>query len=116
MKYRTIAIVLGDNDFGMTFIPLLESIKNAFEWNEMHKCTEEQLDLFIRNGIKYHYLTFQLGHRLGSSGYGPLEKTDEYLQHIKVLFNEEAEAEIMTADHDGGSWYLELQSGVIKSY
>lgn len=30
---RTIALVFGDNDYGNTFRPLLDSVYRAFDWN-----------------------------------------------------------------------------------
>ena len=112
---RTIAVVLGDNDFGNTFKPLLETLYSAIKWNG--GLTEEAVSAAIRAGIEFHYVAFQHGSHFGESGYGTVEDTIEYLcKGIKVLFDREAEADICQCDHDGGAWYLELVSGKVAAY
>lgn len=115
---RTIAIILGDNDFGNTFIPLLESIGNAIEFRrnaERDELSPEILTKTIHEGIKFHYLAYQVRYDLEA-----YESTDDcdkiicYLDKIRILFDEEAEADILTEDRDGGAWYL--QNNIVRSY
>ena len=113
---RTIAIILGDNDFGMTFKPLLESIYNAFRWEAL-AFNSEVITTCINEGIRFHYLTFQRGNTHGKSGYGSNKGTVKYLtDNLKILFDDEAEHDIMTNDHDAGAWYLEIITGKVYSY
>lgn len=121
-KIRTIAIVLGDNDFGNTFRPLLEGLKKIFEYHNGELLTDE-VDLIIRQSIMAYYVGYQYCFYPGSYG-NPAHKTHaehlaqtaEYLSGIKILFDEEAEIDIADVDHDGGAWYLELQSGTVSGY
>jgi hypothetical protein len=124
-RVRTIAIVLGDNDFGNTFRPLLEGLKAVLEHHEDRNgfsLTPEQIELVIRQSVSAYYVGFQYHFEPGS--YGDSSKTHEehiaktaaYLKDIRVLFDDAAEADIATADHDGGAWYLELQSGTVSGY
>lgn len=114
MTARTVAIVLGDNDYGNTFKPLLETVFRASFWNG--GLSKEVLEKAIRAGIEFHYVAFQHGKRHGETGYGSVEDTVRYLSEVRVLFDEEAEADIAQVDHDGGAWYLELGSGHVCSY
>ena len=122
---RTIAIVLGDNDFGNTFRPLLEGLKAILEYHEDRNgfsLTPEQIELVVRQSIMAYYVGYQ--YRFDPTCYGDGSRTHEghlgetrkYLNDIRVLFNEEAEQDIATKDHDGGAWYLELQSGTVSGY
>jgi hypothetical protein len=109
---RTIAIVLCDNDFGNTFIPLLETIKRVIEHRGIDKVTPVDIDFIIRQNVMAHYFAFQFH-------FGVQEHrgtTESYLKRIKVLFDEDAEKHITENDHDRGSWYLELHSGRVFSY
>jgi hypothetical protein len=120
---RTIAIVLGDNDFGNTFRPLLEGLKDIIEYHKPFELTKENIDLIIRQSIIAYYIGYQ--YRFDLQNYHvKVQKTEEehlnsiwvYLKDVKILFDEEAEADIASKDHDGGAWYLELQSGIISGY
>jgi hypothetical protein len=117
---RTISIVLGDNDFGSTFINLLESvyrfIKACSPFVEAFT-SEEVVAEIIRAGIKFHYLAYQHDPRREVTEYNNVETTTKYLlDGIKILFDEEAELDILHIDHDGGAWYLEVYSGRVSSY
>lgn len=109
---RTIAFVLGDNDFGNTFRPLLESLKGAIAYNSA--LSKEDVMAGMSSGIAFHYITFQCGGRQPSAEM--LQSTLTYLEQIQVLFDEEAEADILNKDWDHGAWYLEVASGTIQSY
>lgn len=112
---RTIVVILGDNDFGNTFRPLLETLYKAITWNG--GLTEEAAKAAIQAGIEFHYVAFQHGSHFGENGYGTVEDTVSYLREgLKVIFDEEAEADICQRDHDGGAWYLELASGNVAAY
>ncbi len=69
-----------------------------------------------------YYVGYQYSFFPGSYGDGSkthdehLAHTAKYLSGIKVLFNEDAEQDIATGDHDQGAWYLELQSGTVAGY
>lgn len=119
MKYdkdavRTIAIVLNDNDFGNTFSPLLDSLYRAITWNG--GMSKNAISASILAGIEFHYTAFQHGTHFGESGYGTTNETVEYLKKIKILFNEEAEADACQNGHDGGAWYLDVQAGTVSAY
>lgn len=113
-QIRTIAIVLGDNDFSNTFRPMLNGLKLALDYRDDCQPNREQIELMIRKSILSYYVNYQ--YRFDLSTQEDLTVTERYLQYVKILFNEEAEADIQTKDHDGGAWYLELQSGVISGY
>ncbi|GBG14533.1 3-oxoacyl-(acyl-carrier-protein) synthase 3 [Novimethylophilus kurashikiensis] len=113
MTVRTIAIVLGDNDFGNTFKPLLEAIHRAIQWN--NGLSREVLEKSIKAGIEFHYLAFQHGRDFNQNIAARLASTLDYLQPT-ILFDEDAEADIDFSNHDGGAWYLEVQSGNIHYY
>jgi hypothetical protein len=107
MGVNAIAIVLGDNDFGNTFRPLLESVKRVIEYHG--EITKEQAAWMIREGIDWHYKAFQnMGRELGR---GVLD----YLGTVSILFDDAACADTMR-DYDGGAWFLDVASGQITSY
>ena len=119
---RTIAIILGDNDFGSTFLNLLETVERMFEWHEDETLNEENVAFAIRALAMPHYVAFQ--YRFNPACYGRQDLTVEehladiskYFNDLRILFDEEAEHDIATGDHDGGAWYLEIQSGTITGY
>ena len=112
---RTVAIVLGDNDFGNTFIPLLETLYNAIQWN--NGLSEDCVRAFISSAAVSHYIAFQRGSSWGEDGYGTLAHTAAYLaKKINVLFDEEAEADIESRFENGEAWYLEIPTGKVYSY
>lgn len=111
---RTIAIVLGDNDFGMTFMPLLETLYNAIQYNG--ELSEDCVRAFVADAAISHYMAFQRGSTWGQSGYGTIEHTEKYLKKAKVLFDDEAEADIATRFQNGEAWYLEISTGKVYSY
>jgi hypothetical protein len=117
-RIRTIAVVLGDNDFGNTFRPLLESLKAIFAYRGENELTPEQIEVIIRRSAMSTYIAYQ--YSFYPEGYGDgknhLYNMEKYFEGIRVLFNEAAENDIATADHDGGAWYLELQSGTVAGY
>jgi hypothetical protein len=117
-RIRTIAIVLGDNDFGNTFRPLLQGLKPIFEYRGEFELTPAQLEVVIRRSVMTYYVGYQYRFDDGCYGDGKnhLYNIEKYFEGIKVLFNEAAENDIATADHDGGAWYLELQSGTVAGY
>lgn len=111
---HTIAVILGDNDFGNTFQPLLESVYRAILWQG--GLSREAVEKAIRCGVEFHYVAFQLGDRYTEEGCRKVEETVRYLSDIQVLFDEEAEADIQSSDHDGGAWYLEMATGKVYAY
>ncbi len=143
---RTIAVILGDNDYGSTFLPLMETLKRAMEYRSMNPelpwlvqamgrperlLTEQDVRHMITEMVMGHYVAFQYSYnpqdyrvRNKSNMQEPtsqeheeeLASTREYLNRIRILFDEEAEQDIANKDHDHGAWYLDLQSGVIGDY
>lgn len=106
-----IALVVGNNDYNTTFVSLLESINRVLMWRKLP--SEAFVEDLIRSGIRFHYLGFQVS----EEQLGNLAQTVEYLQkNVKVLFNEEAEKDIETQDHNCGAWYLEVTTGEIYDY
>lgn len=108
MGIRSIAIVLGDNDYGNTFRPLLQSVMRAVAYHG--ELTAEQAAWMIRNGIEWHYRAFQ---NLGRGD--PVSGVLGYLGTIRILFDDAACADTML-DHDGGAWFLHVETGEIYSY
>ncbi|MFA5071153.1 MAG: hypothetical protein WC511_02170 [Candidatus Pacearchaeota archaeon] len=110
---RTIAIVFGDNDFSKTIHSIVVSLYNVLQYRK--DLSENAVKEIVRVGIPFHYLAYQ--HSWDNpSGYD-VGGSIHYLENrIKVLFDGEAERHISEHDHDGGSWYIELQSGNISSY
>lgn len=112
---RTIAIVLGDNDFGKTFKSLLTSIFNAIDYNgDMNR---DSITKLIHEGIMFHYMAYQHRYDLHSQvlEYN-FDGVSKYLSCIKILFDDDAAEDIQNVDHDGGAWYLELDGGCVYSY
>lgn len=112
---RTIAIILCDNDFGNTFKPLLNTLYHVIRYRGEY--TPSFIEKCIREGIRFHYLGFQ--HRDTENTNNELEiiHTLKYLlKGVRILFDDEAEKFIENNDHDGGSWYLEIQTGQTYSF
>ncbi len=106
---RTIAIILDDNDFGNTIRPLLQTVARALE--QAPDLDAKSIELGIREAIGAHYRLFQ------ARNAEPIAQVDRYLKELlRVLFDEEAERDIETADHDHGAFYLECQTGQIHPY
>jgi hypothetical protein len=104
---KAIAIVLGDNDYGNTFRPLLESVRRVIEYR--NELTPQQAAWMICEGTDWHYKAFQ------NLGRDPARGVLGYLGSVRILFDEEACADTMH-DHDGGAWFLDVESGQITSY
>ena len=118
MKIRTVAIVLGDNDFGNTFVPLLGAVKLLLAHRK--DLDEAALATVVRRMALPYYVGWQYGFDPALYGDGSeqehLERTGKYLSGAKILFNEEAESDILSKDHDHGAWYLSTQDGAIQGY
>jgi hypothetical protein len=118
---RTIAIILGDNDFSHTFMPLLEGLYDVFEYHEPYNWSQDNVKLVICHSIMAYYVGYQYRfENVYTEGIDTeehyLEHISKYLKDIHILFDEEAEQDIASKDHDGGAWYLELQSGTVSRY
>ena len=111
---RSVAIVLGDNDFGNTFRNLLETVTNILIWSE-DDMTPDVLEKLIRMGITYHYIAFQNQFKYRCTA-ADIEHIDQYLSKAKILFDAEADAAYNTEDHDGGAWHLTVQTGQVNSF
>lgn len=117
MNIRTIAIVLGDNDFQNTFVSLLENLVGVIEYHEGSRdvLQKEDIEKIIYEGIRFHYLAFQ---RLDTLRYNnpELDHTLDYLKKgIKIYFDDEAEKIISENDY-GGAWYLEVMTGKVHYF
>jgi hypothetical protein len=116
---RTIAIVHGDNDFGTVYQTLLKTVLDVIEYHGGvigKQITREFIERVIREGIRFHYIAYQYRYDLDPHKEEEIAKIVEYLSSLKVLFDEEAEDDILIGDHDGGAAYLEMQSRSIKLY
>jgi hypothetical protein len=126
---RTVAIVFGDNDYGDVFTHMLGTIKDIIHWFDQDSLPAddkqshtEKLEERIREFIKLSGMSFYIGFNnwsLKECRYDSEEKKESLrncLSEVKVLFDEEAEQDILNEDHGMGAWYLEVDSGVIKSY
>lgn len=73
--------------------------------------------MFIcRNAIAF-YNAFQHGpSALDSSEQDHLDVIDELFSGITILFNSDAEFDVLSKDHNHGALYLDLQSRKIGSY
>lgn len=112
---RTVAIILGDNDFGNTFYPLLHSLREVIHFHD-GKVDEDFIRKVIIEGIRFHYIAFQEGMMYSFHHAIKIDRIINSLEKVKILFDEEAEKDIATKDHNKGAWYFELQSGNIASY
>ena len=107
---QAIAIILGDNDFGSTFEPLLETINRVLDYRDLDKDKVEEL---IFEGIRFHYRAFQQGEET----FQDANKTVAYLlTNTRVIFDEEAYAASGTEDHDCGAWLLRVQDHTIEPF
>lgn len=116
LKIRTIAVILCDNDFGITFTNLLETIMRAINYHNGSKneLKKEDIEKIIYEGIRFHYLAFQKDNTGLETDKERLEYILSYLKEgVKIYFDDEAEEFISNNDHDGGSWYLETITGKV---
>lgn len=107
-QIQAVAIVLCDNDYGSTIVPLLDSIYAAFV-NSGGTMSADLMRKAIVAGIPYHFIAFQLNERRGDS---PDDAVSYLLNKVKILFDSDAK-DASLKDHDGGSWYLDLDSGQV---
>ena len=94
-----VCLVLGDNDFGNTFVPLLKTIHKIIQ--EDPSVSREHIYKLVHLGIAFHYYAYQ-GSSINNVG------VLDYLSKIEILFDGEAAKFIESHDHDGGSWFLEV--------
>ena len=114
---RSIAIVLGDNDFGLTFHNLMVSLRDAIISSVRLSRTLEREDVrkLVFVGIRYHFLAFQEAGRESSDE--EIEATVKYLEEgVRVLFDDEADADMLNIEHDGGAWHLLIAENQINAY
>lgn len=111
---KHITLVLGDNDFGITFTNMLKVLHNLLKYRA--DVTEQQMTVVIKEGIYFHYMAFQ---HLDDSNKDNLrskevEDTVKYLQSsLKIYYNEEACA-MCSTDWDSGAWHLDVTSGHVS--
>lgn len=111
---RTIVIKLCDNDFGNTFRNLLSTVYRLIVFKE-GLVSEELVRNSILEGIRFHYLYFQSDWD-SESDEKSIKTCNNLGNKIKIYFDAEAEQIIENFDDDGGSWYLEIQTGKIYSF
>lgn len=114
---RSIAIVLNDHDFDCTVRNLLASIREALMWSEKG-LTQEMVTALIGEGIRYHYMAFQVsGHQDYRAEASEIKATVAYLQkNLKVLFDDEADADMLHEKRNGGAWHLLIADNQINAY
>ena len=114
---RTIAIVFGDNDFGGTFSTLLAATYKIIQDHGTDHFTEQSVRDLINWGVEFYYRAYNLG-RGWDQTEESIQQTLKYLkgEGLKVLFDEEAEADIINVDHDSGAWYVVLCEGIVRAY
>jgi hypothetical protein len=95
---RTIAIILGDNDYGNIGSTLLYSIIDVLEYydNNLAASAVEQI---IRAGIEFHVIAYQPSDNVSAS-------IKYVMNNLRVLFDDEADTFIAEHEHDGGSWFI----------
>lgn len=98
-----IAIRFGDNDFHGTFRNLLQTILNAYEYNERVP-TKEQMLVLINKLAYGHYLLFQNQFEYNDEANMEESHTKEYLEipMSKLLYNEEVD-EYLKENYDDNS-------------
>jgi len=119
MLIRSVAIVLGDNDFGQTFHNLLETILRVIVNDPI--ISEYSIEKIIKEGLRFHYIAFQNKYDpYYGNGVDSFKKhfdhIENYLSSIRIYFNDDAEREFENGDHDGGAWILCIQDGSITSF
>ncbi len=113
-----IAIKFGDNDFFNCFYGILETIKNAREWNnETTECKDELCKII--NEISYGiYLLYQNSFKYNKESTGEsCEDTKNYLK-IKpeqILINKEVDAYLLLNDWDNGETFIFDSEGYINN-
>ena len=110
---KSFAIVVGDNDYYMTFLPLLETVTRYIAWKGIEdSITKDEVENLVRGGIEYHYRTFQKASICCDS-----QQTTEYLLNaIRIIFNKAADEDFLTVDHDYGAYYINFSDCLAKSY
>lgn len=115
---HAIAIILGDNDFGNTFRPLLDTLATAITAHP--DFTPEQVKTLIYLGTTFHYAAFcnrfQYKYAREDSFDEHFEQMGPKLVPRKILFDDEADAAYLSEDHDSGAWHLHIPSGQINSF
>jgi len=118
-KITSIAIVFDDNDFGNTFINLMNTVKNILYYNK----TSDRVVLtkIILEGCRFHYIAFQNQYdykNVWATHEEHFDFIEQYLRTgIKVFFNEEeANAKYFNEDHDSTSYHLDVASGQINCF
>lgn len=122
---KSIAIILSDNDFWSTFNPLLSNVRNTIldPWDK-EGLSKENVKKIIIEGLRWHYIAYQYQYR-PSYAYGitnydaekDITSTVEYLKsNIEIRFDEDADRAPFELDHDGGSWYIHIETGQIASF
>jgi hypothetical protein len=104
-----IAIKFGDNDFYNCFYGVLETIKNARQWN--NKITEDKEQLCkIINEISYGlYLLYQNSFEYNKEKSGNIcKKTKKYLQITsdQILINEEVTKYLKEVNWNNSDTYV----------
>ena len=104
-----IAIRFHDNDFGITFHIVLETLLSAYDWDNKLP-TNKELLLKIINEISYGcYLAGQNQFEYNEEKNGELhQKTKQYLQlqTKNILINEEVDNFLKENDWDNGETFI----------
>ena len=104
-----IAFVLCDNDFGMTFHTMMESLLINHGWSDQVKRDREA---YIQMALA-HYRMYQL--RVGDR-YNEENLREYFEARLKVMFGSEAREAFESLDHDHGSWYMNTDLNIKESF
>lgn len=123
-KTRSVAIVLGDNDFGTTFKNLLDTVVNTLIYDPDTPAIA--IETFIRSAVRSHYLGFQYKWEYHGGVAPPeteLQRLESYLLNghgnsrpLRIIFDDAADLAYASEDHDHGAWHLHVASGQINSF
>lgn len=122
---RTIALILGNNDYANVLVAMLESINEAIIWRTSEDPHPDLVGFRIDPDYVSNLLTESIRFHLAAYSFDPQYPQGPFLDYLadaelyfrrkmKILFDDEAEFFISTNDHDYGSYYLTLLTGEIK--
>lgn len=114
---KTFALVLHDNDFGIALEKTVEQFRDILAWND-YNMTEERMNFVAKRLLLANFFAYQ---RRDEDGYSisdeEVRHCKEYLdKHCYVLTDDKATERIRLYGGDWGSYFLDIQSGVIEPF
>lgn len=104
---KSIAIILGDNDFGNTMRPLLLNLADALTYGP-DDLDETYIQRLVHEGMPWHYKAYQNRGSYGDEA--DAARVGAYLQdNAYVLYNAAADHAVKNEDHDSGAWYMSME-------